>query len=188
MTPITDRDRANARLRRQIAERQARAYAQVLALAEAAFGPGWLPSARHYLVDHDEEDRARRTGDRPQAAATVYTVKNAAGDQRHFTVDSGQVVEHANYQDGFGSMLLEPHPTRGFTHRGQWCPTHRYSLCWAPYELYEPKSAEGLAELRASRERKKAERADKRWAEAYPLLAQAEKAQQTPPEEKGRSR
>lgn len=43
--------------------------------------------------------------------------------------------------------------------RGERVRPHRYSLCWAPYELYRPKSAEELAALRASREQKKAERA-----------------------------
>ena len=36
-----------------------------------------------------------------RAAATVYTVKNAAGDRRHFTVVDGQVVEHPSYEAGF---------------------------------------------------------------------------------------
>ena len=71
-------------------------------------------------------------------------------------------MRHESHEAGFGAMLLEPHPTRGFEHRGQWCRTHRYTLCWAPYELYNPKSAEQLAALRESRERKKAEREDKK--------------------------
>jgi len=36
--------------------------------------------------------------------------------------------------------------------------------------LYEPKSAEDLAALRATRERKKEERADKKFAEDNPLF------------------
>src|SRR5437588_855174 len=81
--------------------------------------------------------------------------------------------ENASYEAGFGSMLLEPHPSRGFEHRGQFVHTHRYSLCFAPYVLYEPKSAEELAALRISRERGKAEREAKRFLEESPLLAWA---------------
>ncbi len=186
----TDQDRENARIRQEIAERQAREYAQVLEWATTAFGPGWLPRCRHFLVEVDEEERVRYTGERPKAAATVYTVRNKAGQDRHFTVEDGKVIEHASYQAGFGSMLLEPHPSRGFEHRGQWCRIHRYSLCWAHYDLYAPKSAEQLAERRATRERRKQEREDKRWAEQNPLLAWAERANQpdTPAEEERRSR
>jgi hypothetical protein len=170
----TARDRDNARRRWEVAERQNREYDEVLTLALGAFGPGWFPSHRHFLVDREEEERARHTGERPQTAATAYTVKNAAGRARHFTVENFRVVEHAGYDAAFGPMLLEPHPTRGFTHRGQWCPIHRYSLCWAPYERYEPKNAEQLGTLRAARERKKAEREERRWAQENPLLAWAE--------------
>jgi hypothetical protein len=101
----TERDRDNAAARAEIAREQQREYEECLRLAEAAFGPGWVPSHRHLLVEKDEEDRARRAGERARAAATVYTVKNAAGQQRHFSVvGGGQVVEHASYQDGFGDF------------------------------------------------------------------------------------
>jgi len=73
---------------------------------------------------------------------------------------------------------VEPHPTRGFTHQGSLCHYHRYSLNWAPYEKYQPKTAEELAALRASRERKKAEREEKKWATGHPLLSWAETIQQ----------
>jgi hypothetical protein len=176
----SDQDRANARLRRQVADRQAQEYAQVLAWAAKAFGPGWLPSHRHDLVDKDEEARCRHTGERPRAAATVYTVRQEeTGEARHFTVAAdGAVTECAGYQDSFGPMLREPHPTRGFQHQGQFCHYHRYSLCWVPYELYQPRTAEQLAALRAARGRTKAARAEKEWAAANPLLAWAEKVRQ----------
>ena len=74
---------------------------------------------------------------------------------------------------GLARCCLEPHPTRGFDHKGRWCSTHRYSLCFAPYELYHPKSAEQLAALRTTRQQKKAEREDKQWADENPLLAWA---------------
>ena len=48
--PPTIRDCENARIREEIAARQAREYGQVLAWAQAAFGEGWLPSHRHFLL------------------------------------------------------------------------------------------------------------------------------------------
>jgi len=148
------------------------AYAQVLKWALGAFGPGWLPSHRHFLVASDEAARVRYTAERPQAAATVYTVKNSAGRARHFTVDAeGRVRECADYKEGFGDMLFEPHPTRTIEVRGQLVHPHRYNLCWSPYDLYEPMTAEDLARLRQSRERKRQERADAQWAADHPLLA-----------------
>jgi hypothetical protein len=170
----TEQDHENARIRQEIAERQRAEYVQVLDLALDAFGPGWFPSHRHFLVQKDAEEEARRTGKRPKAAATVFTVKNEAGEARHFSVRDGKVVEHANYQEGFGSMLFEPHPTQGFYHRGEFCRIHRYSLCWAPYELYQPRTADELATLRASREKRKSEREERRWAETNPLFAWAD--------------
>lgn len=149
-------------------------YAECLTMALKAFGPGWLPGHRHFLIDKDEEDRVRYTGEKARVAATVYTVRNEAGQPRHFTVaEDGKLTEHANFEEGFGAMLLEPHPTRGFQHQGKWCQVHRYSLCFAPYTLYTPKTAEQLAALRASRERRRAQREDKKWAEEHPLFASA---------------
>jgi hypothetical protein len=183
----TDRDRENARIRQEISDRQAAEYSQVLAWAMAAFGPGWLPSHRHFLVDRTEEERVRYTAEKPNIAATVYTVKNAAGHARHFTVDGSKVVEHVRYEAGFGAMLLEPHPTRTIKVGGQSVHPHRYSLCWAPFELYVPKTAEQLAALRAIREERKQERAEKRWAEENPLLKWAGYGKEDmSPEEKGR--
>ncbi len=167
----TQQDHDNAVTRQAIAERQMQDYCQVLLWALGAFGPGFVPSHRHFLVSKEEEERVRYTGERPTAAATVYTVKNAEGVRRHFTIVEGQVVEHESYEAGFGSMLLEPHPTRGFEHRGVFYRTHRYNLCFAPFVLYEPKSAEQLAALRISRERGKAAREERRFQEENPLLA-----------------
>jgi len=168
----TEQDRQNARIRQEIAQAQLEAYAQVLKWALGAFGPGWLPSHKHFLLDRDEEARVRYTEERAQAAATVYTAKNSAGQARHFTVDpEGRAKECADYQEGFGAMLFEEHPSQGFEHGGKFCHYYRYSLCWAPFDLYEPMTAEGLAKLRQSRERKRQDRADAKWAADHPLLA-----------------
>jgi hypothetical protein len=125
-------DIENARIRGAIAARQQAEYDLALGYALEAFGPGWLPSHKHFLLDKAEEDRCRHTGERPRPAATVVTVKNAAGDRRHFTVQAdGQVVEHASMEAGFGAMLREPHPTQRIEVRGQMVAPHRYSLCWS---------------------------------------------------------
>ena len=87
----TEQDRENAHVRAEIAERQAEAYRQVLAWASAAFGAGWRPSHRHFLVTKEEEDAsatpaaAHRLGDghTPCGAET--------GQARHFTVEDGRV-------------------------------------------------------------------------------------------------
>src|SRR5207244_2354930 len=148
-------------------------------------GPGWLPSCRHFLTEKAEEARCRHTGERPHAAATVYTVRHEeTGAKRHFTVADGQAVGQASYEAGFGSMLLEPHPTQGFEHKGRWCRTHRFSLCWAGYELYHPKTAEQLATARVKRE----ERAVEKQAADNPLFADQIRAGEYRLEKKPRGR
>src|SRR5262245_48229401 len=128
----TSQDYEAASLRAEIAQRFRDEYEQCRAWAEAAFGPGWLPSHRHTLIDKDEEARYRYSTESPVPAKTVYTVRHeATGEARHFTVEDGRVIEHAGMEAGFGSMLLEPHPTRGFEHQGKWVPYHRYSLYWS---------------------------------------------------------
>lgn len=170
----TAQDIRNFRIREEIARWQEEQYTECLTWALKAFGPGWIPSHRHFLVEKDEEERHRRTGDVCRAAATVYTVKNETGERRHFTIsDAGEAIACEGYEAGFGQMLLESHPTRGFEHQGRFVHCHRYSLCWAPYELYKPKSPEQLAALRATREQNKEQREDERWAEEHPLFAQA---------------
>jgi hypothetical protein len=133
--------RPRSRIERDLArfrEQPAGEYAQVLAWAQLAFGPGWRPSHRHYLVEADEEERVRRAGKEPRITATLYTVKNAAREQRHFTVEDGRIVEHAGYREAFGPLLLEPHPTRGFRRDGKWCPIGRYNVCSSPYQRVRP--------------------------------------------------
>src|SRR5438309_1492864 len=60
----TEQDIRNARLRQETAARQEAEYDACLALAQKAFGPGWIPSHRHYLVEKCEEEREvnRRKG------------------------------------------------------------------------------------------------------------------------------
>src|SRR5437868_145728 len=127
MTQPTDRDLQNSAAREAIAARQQAEYERVYRLALGKFGPGWLPHGRHYLLDKAVEDEARRTGTRPIAAATVYTVKNSIGRKRHFIVTDDAVKEVSGYEEGFGAMLQEPHPTMRIVVKGQSVAPHRYS-------------------------------------------------------------
>jgi hypothetical protein len=117
----TAQDIENARVRQEIADRLQHEYDEALALATSAFGPGWEPCGRQFLVDKDEEDRARRAGDRMQPAATVYSARKD-GVKRFFTVVDGIARECASVEAGFGAMYHEPHPVRGFEHKGRWVP------------------------------------------------------------------
>jgi hypothetical protein len=168
----TQLDIENARARHAIADAQRAQFEECLAWSVQAFGDeSYQPSGRHFLLDKDDEERCRRTGERPRPFATVYTVRKG-DEKRHFTVtNDGQVVEHTSMEAGFGDLLLAPHPTRFFEHNGKKVAGHRFSLCWAGYDLYEPKSAEQLAEMRARREQRREEKADKEFAEGYPLFA-----------------
>lgn len=165
-------DAENARMREEIAARQEAAYVACLKHCINCFGPGWMPSHRHDLIEKDEAARVRHTPEHPRVSATVYSAKGVEGGRRHFVLD-GQGVprEVASMEAGFGALLLEPHPTKRIEVRGELVPIHRYDLCWRPYELYKPKSAEQLATLRASRAAKKQARERTRWVEENPLLA-----------------
>jgi hypothetical protein len=175
MTRPSRRDIDNAAAREAIAQKQNEAWGRVYAWALGAFGPGWEPVGRHYLVDKAEEDAARREDRSPAVAMTVYCVKNGASRRRYFTVDEGKVTEHLDYQEAFGPRLTELHPTLTFEHRGKALPAHRYSLCWGCIERYDPLTAEQLAALRESRERLKAEREEAAFQRDNPLLAWAER-------------
>lgn len=170
----TQQDIDNAMTRAVIAERMLAEYNEVYLWGLGAFGPGYTPSCRHFLVTKEEEERVRYKGLRPVASATVYTVKNAEGLKRHFMIEDGRVVEYASYESAFGDMLLQAHDTHGFVHQGQFVHTHKFSLMWACFELYEPRTAEELVALRVSREKKKAERETRKWIEENPLLAWAD--------------
>jgi hypothetical protein len=153
----THQERENARRRQEIADHFRNQYLEALALAEQVLGPGWEPTGFHTLVEKDEEDRAHRTNTKPVPAAKVITAAKD-GVKRHFRVET--MAECETPEAGFGDMLMEPHPTKGFEHRGQWCRIHRYSLCWGWYESsYAPKSAEDLAAARERRE----DKAEKKW-------------------------
>jgi hypothetical protein len=186
----TDRDRENALRRQEIAARQGEEYAEAQRLALEALGPGWTPWMKLTLIDSD----SHRMGN-AQPVATAYKVYR--GEQRLtenavylLRMPDSQVRQAQSPEPLFGDLLHEPHPTRAIEVRGGQVPCPRYSLCWSALERYEPRSAEQLAQLRASRERRRQERQDKQWAKENPLLAWAESANQpeTPVEKVSRER
>ncbi|SRR5579883_834065 len=149
----SSQDIENARIRAEVAARFQQEFDQCAARAEQLFGPGYEPSHRHFLLDKEDEDRCRRTGERPKPAATVYTVRyTETGLRRHFMLHDGKPLEVGGYASAFGEMLNEKHPTMRIEVSGEMVAPHRYSLCWAPIETYKPKTALQLAEARARRQ------------------------------------
>lgn len=186
----TGRDRENARIRQEIAERQAEAYGEAHRLALAVLGPGWTPWMKLSLIDGDH----RQNGN-TEPVATVYKVYRGEDRLTEHSVflrrmPDGQVVKADSHEPLFGDLLDEKHPTRTVEVRGRQVPVDKYELCWSALELYYPRTAEELAQTRAIRERRKEERRDQRWAEENPLLAWAKRANQrdTPAEEEGQGR
>jgi hypothetical protein len=153
----TGLDVENARRRRAIADRFREEFEHARTLAERVLGAGWEPTGRHALIDKADEDRCRRTGERPVPAAVVLTARNAAGDERHVRAD-GEPRECPSMEAGFGDMLAEPHPTLTIDVFGKAVAPHRYSLYWSGFEPdYRPQSAEQLAAARERREQKAVE-------------------------------
>ncbi len=189
-TQPTEQDRNNARVRQEIAQRQADEYGEAQRLALAVLGPGWTPWMKLSLIDSDHRHHGNT-----EPVATVYKVyhgterlsENAVFLRR---MPDGQVASTDSYEPLFGDLLQQKHPTRTVEIRGQRVPVNRYELCWSALELYHPKTAEELAQLRATRERRSQERQDKRWTEENPLLAWAERVNQqdSPMEDESKGR
>ncbi len=113
----------------------------------------------------------------------MFTVRNDAGERRHFMLKDGRPVEVASHEEGFGTMLLETHPTQRIEAR-EGARAHRYSLCWAPIQTYRSRSAELLAAARERREEGAVERA----AEENPLFADQVRSGEWRREKKWRGR
>ena len=169
----SDRDRRNAATRQIIADRQNAEYAEVLKLALDTLGPGWTPWMKLTLIESDH----RQTGN-VEAVATVYKVYR--GEQR-LTENSvflrrmpdGQVLKADNYEELFGEMLMEKHPSRVIDFKGRQEPHPRWTLCWSALARYTPRSASALAALRVSRQQGRAAREDRKFAVENPLFAEA---------------
>ena len=168
----TENDRRNAETRRAIAEKMRAEYGRCIRLALGVLGPGFTPWMKLVLIDSDH----RRNGN-IEPVATVYKVYR--GEERltensmYVMEREGEILTAKSYEELLGDRLHEKHPSYGFEHNGEWKAFDRWTLCWGAIELYEPRSPEQLANLRESRGRKKAEREEKAWKEANPLLAWA---------------
>ena len=168
MTEPTAQDIANAERRAEIAARMAAEYEEAEQLAEQALGPGYQPWMALRLIPSDH----RQTGD-TRAVATVFKVYR--GEQkltensmyvRRF--DDGTVRAADNYEELFGDLLAEKHPTRTVDVKGEKVPVGKYELCWSALELYTPQSATALAARRQTRE----QNAIKKLATEHPLFAE----------------
>lgn len=141
MTEPTPAECERAAMRADIAARQHAQHLQALTFTEAVFGDGWIPTGKHFLVDKEDERRARETGSPMVAAATVYSAAKDGAKRLFYFID-GRPTECASVETGFGAMLHETHPTLGFLRKGQWAPYPRYSLYWSGFEPgYRPKNA-----------------------------------------------
>jgi hypothetical protein len=122
------------------------------------------------LIDSDH----RRSGNTEPVAVVfkVYHGEQKLSEHSMYLrrMPDGNVRKSRNYEELFGELLHEPHPTRTLEFKGQVVPAPRWTLGWSALELYEPRSAEQLAALRQTRERNKAERAAARERAENPLF------------------
>jgi len=183
----TQQDQGNAAMRQAIADRQNAEYAEALKLAQGTLGPGWQPWMKLSLIDSCHRQNGN---EEPMATAyKVYRGKHRLTENAVFLrrMPDGSVRQAAGYEELFGDLLHEPHPTKRLQVKGEQVPAPRWTLCWSSLELYTPRPAEELAALRVSRAAGKDRKADKTWAEENPLLAQAGiKRQDLGPERRGR--
>lgn len=172
MTAPTPEEIERAARRQEIAERWNARYYEARLWALACFGPGWEPSHKHMLVTHEEAMASREKGTPCTAAHTIYTVKRSDGERRHFMVVGGTPVACEEYKKAWAELMLTPHPTRRLKNfKGEEFAPHLYELHFAPFELYEPQSAEALAKGRVAREAGKARREDEKFKRDNPLFA-----------------
>jgi hypothetical protein len=170
----TARDIENAAMREAIAQRQNGEYRGAEMLALRRLGPGWQPSMK-VSVYRAEECGPIGKDDPPRVPiAVAFKVSGWLMGERvdRFIreLPTGEVLDSDRYEDVFQGMLDEKHPTRTMNVKGAAVPMKRYQHYWSAMELYEPQSAEDLARLRASRERRKAERGEAAWREEAPLF------------------
>jgi hypothetical protein len=127
----TEGDRENYRRRQEIADRQNAAYQEAYLLALGVLGPGWTPWMVLSLIDSGYHQGADRT-----PVATAFKVYR--GEQRFSEnsvylrkLDDGTVLKADKYEELFGDLLTEPHPTRRMEIKGEMIAPPRYSLVWS---------------------------------------------------------
>ena len=169
----TENDRRNAAVREAIAAKQNQEYAHVQNLARSALGPDWHPWIKISLIDSDH----RRNGNSTPIATAFKICRGKQRLSEHSLfirqMPDGTVRQAKDYEELFGDLLTEKHPVRQFSFKGQLIPAPRWEVIWSALEVYSPKDAATLAALRVSRERGREIRADKKWADDHPLLADA---------------
>jgi hypothetical protein len=168
-------DIENAERRREIAEAQFAEYSYCMRLALGALGLGWTPWMKLVLLESDYHQNRDRP---PVVGGVVYKVYRGELKLSENSVylmerPDGTVRKADRYEQLFGALLDEPHPTRTLEIRGEHVPAPRWSVCWSALDLYEPRTAEELAALRVSREQGRVQRETKEWAEAHPLFVWA---------------
>jgi len=170
----TEGDHRNARIRQEIADRQNAGYCEARQLARETLGGGWKPWMRLDLIPSDHHQTGETT---PVASAfKVHHGELRLSEHSKFIrkMPDGTVRVADNYDELFGELLREPHPTRTLELlHGKIVPAPRWTLVWSAMELYQPKDADTLAKLRASREAGKKRRKQEQFAADNPLLSQA---------------
>jgi hypothetical protein len=181
MTQPTERDIRNAALRKAVAERQQAAWDECLRLADAALGPGWEPWMKLVLVDSDH----RKTGDETPVAVAYKVRKGKRNDRAVRYVGQGPngLICSEQYEDVFGPLLTELHPTKTIEVMGKPVPLPRWQMYWSALELYEPRSAEQLAAARVTRQRNKTAKEQQKYERDRPLFAEIDRQ-----EKEGRER
>ncbi|HZY84002.1 MAG TPA: hypothetical protein VFE78_04180 [Gemmataceae bacterium] len=96
----------------------------------------------------------------------------------------GSMKKAQLYEELFGKLMHEKHPTLTFEFKGQQVPADRYELVWRALEEYHPRSAEALAAGRVKREENAVEKA----AQENPLFAEQIRAGELKPEKRRRGR
>ncbi len=180
----TEQEIENARVRRQIAGRQAEEYAEVERLALEALGPGWTPWMKLSLIDSDHH---RNGNTEPVAIAyKVYQGEQRLSENAVFLrrMPDGEIRHASSYEPLFGELLREHHPEHTIEVKGQQVPCPHYTVYWSPLERSRPRTAEQLAASRVKRERNKVERD----AAANPLFAEQIREGELKPERKRRMR
>src|SRR5438045_2680332 len=111
-TEPTQQDIDNAHTRRVIAERQLAEWVEAQRLALGHLGPGWTPWMKLELIDSDH----RETGNTEPVAVAfkVYRGEERLTDNSVFIrrFPDGTVKHAKSYEELFGELPHEPHPTR----------------------------------------------------------------------------
>jgi hypothetical protein len=122
----TEREVENARVWKEVADRQAAEWAEAKALAREALGPGWTPWMKVSLVGPG--------GKKLAVAFKVYRGKRRLSEHARFV---GRVGGEARSAGTAEELFADKEG----------------SAYWSPLRLYKPRTAAQLARARVRRER-----------------------------------